>query len=513
MQRFYIGLVGGGAAAIGFINKLAELNKDLKCKTVIYLFDKSDDFGPGNAYLPNDLNSNLLNTKAGYITALRDRPGHFFKWYNENLEKIQYKYPKIYSSDSYVPRALFGLYMKHTLNYVIKQALNSGINVVPINGEVINMEELSGKDKGCYELTTRCGIKLQTDYVVLACGTMKFKGNDDILNVYYDPYPVRNLVNKIDKNQSVAIIGARLSAIDTVIGLIEGGHQGEISIISRSGHFPRVRGKQGRYNCKHLNAAAIKKLAQDSVNGITLIDLAYLFFTELNEFRLTFDDQWESLSFPPEPINDFGAFLSQEIKLADKMRGWQAILYDTNSILGLVWDNMAPQERELFYQQYFSAAISMRVSIPVENAEKMLKFYQSGQLKFLVGDFSADKDPVTGSHILRGEHSEIAVDNIVWATGSPRDIKTSDSDFIKSMLSSGYVKNHPFGGIDTSPDHNIICQAGKVYPKIFAIGELTNGRFLFTSALDIIASHSANCAESVFNHWCNSFEYSRRVSA
>lgn len=67
-----IGIIGSGAAAVALLNNLSSLK--LNDKVTVYLFEKNMSFGPGNAYSPLDLDTNLLNTKAGYITVFKDKP-------------------------------------------------------------------------------------------------------------------------------------------------------------------------------------------------------------------------------------------------------------------------------------------------------------------------------------------------------------------------------------------------------------------------------------------------------
>ena len=102
-----IGVIGGGAAAIAFLHNLSKI-KSSEMITV-YLFEKNMSFGPGNAYSPMDLDSNILNTKAGYITVFKDKPGDFYRWYLENYANFEHRFPKKYTEDDYVPRYLFGL--------------------------------------------------------------------------------------------------------------------------------------------------------------------------------------------------------------------------------------------------------------------------------------------------------------------------------------------------------------------------------------------------------------------
>lgn len=489
-----IGVIGGGAAAIAFLHNLSKMKSNEMI--TVFLFEKNMSFGPGNAYSPMDLDSNILNTKAGYITVFKDKPGNFYRWYLENYANFEHRFPKKYTEDDYVPRSLFGLYLKSAMWFSIKEASRNGIKVVPINANVIDIETGNGTEK--HILKTECNGEFHVNKVLLACGTMKRKiGDSERLgkNLFSDPYPISKLVTRVCKNDNVAIIGSRLSAIDSVIGLIENGHKGKVTLYSRSGFFPYVRGSQGRYECKHLTREILEQLMHR--NGkLTLSDLLDLFKQELAVYKIENDDQDEEIIFPPKTIDNLGNFLSKEISLAEGSRGWQAILYNTNHLLGLIWASMQDGERNLFFTSLFAAAVAMRVSTPRENAEKLLGYFKEGKVDFVTGSAQVSEGADNKFHITVGEQSR-HVDTVIYATGSPRKLAEADAPFINRLIEKGIAVEHPFGGIDVDKNHSILNKKGSASQRFFAIGEIVSGKFLFTSALDIIISQGEACAHSI----------------
>lgn len=340
-------------------------------------------------------------------------------------------------------------------------------------------------------MKTDCQNEFCVDQVVLACGTMKRKIVDNEKlgkNLFPDPYPISNLVTKICKDDNVAIIGSRLSAIDSVIGLMENGHQGRITLYSRSGFFPYVRGTQGRYTCRYLNRETLEQLILQ--NGkLTFTDLLNLFKRELDVYKTENESQDEEIIFPPEKIDNLDDFLAKEISLANGNRGWQAILYNTNNLLGLIWAAMQDEERNFFFSSLFSAAIAMRVSISRENAEKLCSYIGQGKLDFVTGSAKVSDSEDGKFHITTSEKTQ-HVDTVIYATGSPRKIVETDATFIKNLIERGIAVEHPFGGIDVNKHHFIRNRDGDVSHRFLAVGEIVSGKFLFTSALDIIISQS-----------------------
>ncbi|MGF1727326.1 FAD/NAD(P)-binding protein [Photobacterium nomapromontoriensis] len=488
-------IVGGGASCISFIDALLIKRKKTQNTSSLpslTIIEKSEEIGPGNAYF-SDVKSNLLNTKAGNISVFKNQSGDFYNWLKSNYYKWNSEFQELdVTRDTYAPRSLFGMYMKDSFSYICSVARHAGMDVKVVRDEVINIEQI--KDNRI-NVITKNGTVIIANKVVLACGTQQPSQmippySTDIL---HSPYPTQDLKEQVSSEDSVAIIGARLSAIDTTIGLIEGGHTGPITIYSRSGFFPFVRGTQGRYKNTYLNPEYIAKHCPE----LDFYKLGDLYQLEREHYQLqSGDSDFEDLPLPNNPLNCLETFLTSEVSLAQHNRGWQAILYDTNSCIDQIWDRLCFDDQDVFMREYFSSAISLRVSIPLENAEKILGYLRSGQLKFIAGP------PVVSTKnselSVRSNGITTPVSKVIYATGSPRSLNHVDSPLIRNLLDSGISTENTFGGLDVCKyDYGLFDKDKKMNTNIFAIGELTSGRFLFTSALDIIVRHAHACADSV----------------
>lgn len=486
-------IVGGGATSLSFLYNYLSLSsqQDLPA-TTIYLIEKRGLFGPGVAYAP-DVQSNILNSKTGFITPFHDKPGDFFNWLVENQWTWRRSYPHFsLQQDSYAPRSLFGMYLKNKMAWLVKQALIKNVRIVQIDAEAKDITE----NGASYITKTDCGLSLTSDYVFLCCGTLPGKQPDHAagVNRILDcPYPIDELKNKIPNDAPVGIIGARLSCIDAVIGLIENGHNGGITVYSRSGYFPSVRGTQGRSTLKLLTASNIDAWVR--LNGkFTLHDIVQLVMQEISLLSGVVQPE---IALPPAPPADLETYLKQEIELAQESRAWQAVLYSTNAVIDKLWSALDDSEKEKFLSKYFSAFMSYRVSIPEENARKILSYLESGKLFFRGGAFTVSID-VNGKPLVNsntgGESTPVAYDFLINATGSPRGVKELNSDLLANVLERGLAIPHKFGGIAVNSEtYQLIDKSGR-NSYIYAIGELTTGTFFFTSALEINARHARNCA-------------------
>lgn len=486
-----ITIVGGGATSLAFLyNYIASVPAGQHRETTVYLVEKRGVFGPGAAYA-RDVSSNLLNTKTGFITPFHDRPGDFHNWLRENEWAWRRNFPTFeLHPDSYAPRPLFGMYLQAKMAWLVKHALTANVRIIQVDAEVIDIAMVGNS---CVA-RTNCSLTLTSDHVFLCCGTLPAKPDafaGDVGRILPSPYPVAELPHRIAPDARVGIVGARLSCIDAVIGLIESGHRGSIAIHSRSGYFPCVRGTQGRIVPKFLEQGNLEALVHEK-GRLRLTDIVALVRQEIA--HATEGELPPDIALPPAPPKDLAAYLEQEIELARSPRPWQAVLYSTNAIIDQLWLALRDSEKAMFLSDYFSAFMSYRVSIPTENAARLLRYLKSGQLSFHAGDFSIEAD-ADGKPVIRLKgHTTLEYDYLINATGSPRSTKRLESTLLSNLLLRGMAVEHPLGGIavDRHSYEVIGRSAGKA--RLHAMGELTTGTFFFTSALDINARHARNCA-------------------
>ena len=488
-----IALVGAGSTALAFLHHyLQNLPTAPHLSKTIYLFEKRSAFGSGAAY-EADRASNLLNTKTGYISPFSDRPGDFWHWLQSQPTSWQPQFPGYTpEADGYAPRPLFGLYLQHQMQALVKRAAARGLNIVQLQAEVLDIQPHGTRQV----LSTDCNLRLVADYVFMTCGTLPARHHNKLAQhpkIFGTPYPVQTLPARIPADAAVGIVGARLSAIDAIIALIEQGHRGPITVHSRSGHFPSVRGTQGRITPRYLHTEYIASL-RSSKGKLSLDDLVELVQKEI----LAQGGQHPGSSFNMmEPPADIQAFLRDEIDAAAGIRIWQAVLYATNPIIDQLWTALHEEDKQRFLDKYFSIFMAYRVSIPVENARKILSYLESGQLHFCTGNFAPPQQDAEDIALqVHGEAHPRHYDYMIQATGSPRQAEYLESPLLSNLLQRGLLLSDPLGGVKIDADTYCAEGAhGRFNPRLRVLGELTTGSFFFTSALDINARHVRKCVE------------------
>ncbi|WP_440029867.1 FAD/NAD(P)-binding protein [Chromobacterium amazonense] len=488
-----IALIGSGSTALSFIHHyLQQLEAGAALPRTMYLFEKRAAFGSGAAY-EADRASNLLNTKTEFITPFIDQPGDFWHWLQTQPALWRHQFPGYTpEADGYAPRPLFGMYLEDRLKALVKRAASLGLNVVQLHAEVLDIQQHGNRQV----LNTDCNLRLVADYVFLTCGTLPARRNNALAehpHVLNTPYPVSTLPARIPAEAAVGILGARLSAIDAVIALIEQGHRGPITLHSRSGYFPSVRGTQGRIQPRYLSDEYLATL-RASKGKLSLQELIALVQKEIMELEGTELRGDFHLPAPPASLENY---LQDEIHAAAGPRAWQAALYATNPIIDQLWAALHEEDKQKFLDNYFSAFMAYRVSIPVENARKILRYLQSGQLRFCSGSFGRPQ-AMDGGLVLRMDGEQIVhhYDYLIQAMGSPRQVGHLESELLSRLLQRGVLQPHPLGGVKIEA-HSYCAEGanGQTNPRFRVLGELTTGAFFFTSALDINARHAKRCVE------------------
>lgn len=498
-----ITVIGGGATALAFLDSfINEKTKHPESEpATIYVIETQDYFGPGVAY-NEDSATNILNTKAGYISAFSNKPGDFFDWLHAHPDLWEDRFPQYSATEeSYAPRPLFGMYLQHSFSKVVKNATQKNIKVVQINAEATDISKVGNS----YVTRTSCSLNITSDLVLMACGTIpnsKIESPATPGAVVSNPYPVCKLTKYVNKSHPIAIIGARLSAIDAIIALAEEGHEGEIHVYSRSGFFPSIRGTQGRFASKYLTNEFLDSYLAESPE-ITLNDIMSLVAKDLEYYyECNPSHVREEIAIPPVAPNTIEEFIEHELEMAKNPRGWQAVLYSTNAIIERLWIALRQEDKEEFLEKYFSTFMSYRVSIPRENGERILRYIKAGKVKFFSGDSRVSKEYGSMPKVaqtVNGEEVQRDYGYVIYATGSPKEPIKSDSKLIRNLISRGDIQPQQFGGIEIDTQtYQITSSTGAPHQGLYASGELTVGNFFFTSAMDIIVRHATKSAKSIF---------------
>jgi uncharacterized NAD(P)/FAD-binding protein YdhS len=499
-----LAIVGGGSVATSVLCQLAARTKERGPGSLrkILLFEPNPQPGAGAAY-QRDVASNLLNTRVGSMSPLALQPEHFQRWLEANRSAWRADFPGLVPTpDSFVPRALFGMYLDEVYATAAASLGEQGVPVVHVRQTVSDIRRIRG------QFVLRAGREPEAiaSEVVLAIGnleTAQWAHLHDSPGYFRTPYPCRSLVEQIDRRASVCILGSSLSAIDAAVCLGDAGHTGKIVMVSRNGRLPSVRGEHNQPRKPVLlSRERVRALAESLADRLSLEELARLLLREL--------ELWDGQSADLETILRAGdgpqRYIDSEIEDASLCdRTWQAVVYGLNDSIDTIWHALPAAQKRLFQARFKSLWHSYRVSFPIANARKLQQLLHRDQLTVYSGykdaffDEAAARFGVSVADSSRGFEATLYADRMVNATGYTTDVAASRSSLIRSMLASGLVQADEFGGIELDFDTGqALGASGRVVEGLYALGSLACGTYFWTNAMSVNARLAAGVADRLW---------------
>ncbi len=491
MNKIKIGIVGFGATGLSLFLQLIDDIIKLKLidLVVINIFEKSDNIGCGLAYIM-DFDCNILNRTSSRMSIRHEKPSDFYTWIKNNLHNVVKKYPGIDFLDinSYLPRSVFGLYLQDSYLNGLDLAKRNGVEVKIIQEEVVDVFINNNK----FSIQTPFSIFDDISYVALTIGhspCKKFIKLKMMKSFFNSPYPTDKITSVVENNSDVGILGSRLSAIDSVISLVENGHRGKIFLISRSKYLPSIKSTDLPQCIRSINS-----LLESRIKNEKSISIKYV-IKLMEEFVSCYSGEKACfLKWLNRPLDPVEYIRYELIEYSKKMRTiWDALFSEGNNLIELIWNKLPAKEKLWFLERFKSKWISYRVGIPKQNAIKILKFIESGQVSIVGTKRSPVYDDTEKLFVVEesGQGSLIKVKFLVNATGSPVNVDDMQSTLINNMIQRGLVRKHEHGGIYVDfSSATVIDNNGNHVNKLYAIGVITSGVYFFTSVLALNIKHS-----------------------
>lgn len=459
-----IAIIGFGAAGVACFNALIKHAKKNQLKLLIDIYQPSKGFACGLSY-QKDADYICLNHHHDFICLDMDEPRGFTKWLKENrpdyLEKFQ----------GYQPRSVFSEFMYDTF---LKLCQSYDPKPQVIHKEVISIKRYENK----YHLVC---VDQENDYdkVIIAMGHPEQENMYGLTGERYihSPYPTTDKLTSIPANDTVAIIGMGLSAVDCVVSLSKQGHQGKILLVSKSGNFSAKRATPAPYESRYFTSNFVDTVVSKKKKRLPLIAAA------LNrELKLASTISIRDLFFTDQ--------------LSEKLQqdfNWQNILYSCNEQTEKAWAALSFEEREIFFKNYYKRWLDRRVGVAPHNYELLMQLKKNGQLTFMGGLKAIEQGFVL--HLNKELH---AANWVINATGSPRFLTNNKVPLIAELVSAKLARYHEFGGIDvTFKTSELLNESRDVQQGLYAIAHITSGVFFYTPIMDHIVKHADKIARHI----------------
>lgn len=219
-----IAIVGGGFSGLAVLANLIKKAKRPFSVTIVSR-DPPDVFGPAYS-TPRP--EHLLNVRASGMGLFEDNHGGFYEWAARTDKNIK--------PGEYLSRSLYARYLAGIREESLALAAQKSITVDFVRAELADI------------IPARSTLRLVTDgesidakNVVLAIGnTLKAKEEPQTTRLISDVWNFSyELLEKAEDIRHVAVIGSGLTALDTIISLLNSQWKGKITCLSGSALLPQ----------------------------------------------------------------------------------------------------------------------------------------------------------------------------------------------------------------------------------------------------------------------------------
>jgi uncharacterized NAD(P)/FAD-binding protein YdhS len=515
---FTFGVIGGGLTGTSMLCQLVPALRRairpgrLRRPSVeIVVIEKQRVFGPGFPHSAhNALPLHLINMCAQDMSILADRPQDFVDWVETERGSLSALYPEAFATPdhfggrcSYHPRVVMGRYLMARFDAAVGEARELGVGVRLLPGhEATDLEDgQHGVVLHVTDLASGHAFALRVDRALLATGHWRPAEPDG--GRFLWPWPAARLLESIPAGESVAIIGTGLTAVDTALTLSSRGSfvaDGALryvppadpvtmTLYSRNGMLPRVRGSSGGYQNRFFTRHEIDGLIARHPDGVPLQELFRLLDADLEAAYGHSIDWGDVLAPRAAPLDVLREYLRQA-RVGDGPDGellWQTVFHQTLGMARDVYLHLTLADRVRFEHSFgrvFQACVSP-MSITV--AERLLALMEAGVVEVT----RLGHDPLPQSYTY-----------VVDARGQPLAFETDGSTLARNLLGRGTVQVEGAGGLWIDPATFRVLQRaadGSVIPsqRVYAVGAMTRGQIIDTSSASASVLSTSRIVEEI----------------
>jgi hydroxyacylglutathione hydrolase len=432
-----VAIIGGGFTGAMLA---AQLLRQSSGSESVVLIDRCTRLGLGVAYGTRS-NEHLLNVRARNMSAYPDDSEHFLGWARLN-------YQSSVTPDDYLPRAVYGRYIKSLLEQEIERH--------PGQFEHVQDEAVSLSRFGdMAEIHLSSGKILFSDRVVLALGNFppanpRLAGRTEQSRRYVSNPWTAAATDGLENAQSVLLIGSGLTSVDIAISLQERGFRGEIHILSRHGLLPQT-------HVAHMGT-----------------------------------DPWPAFwdTSSPRTVRGLMRLIRPQAQAAERAgSGWRAVMDALRPVTQEIWRSLPLQEQRRFLRHVRPYWDVHRHRVAPAIGSRLALEAQHGQIETHAGrivEYAEDPAGVDISYRERqtGELKRLRVDRVINCTGPESDCRKVDSPLLTSLMQQRLARPDPLSlGLDVSPDGGVIDAQGVASNLIYAIGPIRKGNLWETIAV------------------------------
>ena len=425
--------------------------------TTIVLIERRRRFGQGAAYSSRNL-SHLLNVPAGKMSAFDDRPGDFLTWLRTRPGW------EACTAPNFIPRQLYGAYIRHLLKTALRRE-GSANRLTLMRGELRAIRH----EGAAVHLQLEHDRAISADLVVLATGN--FPPEPPLVanpSFYEGPLFRANpwdaaALDGLRPDDPVLLIGTSLTAVDVVLSLLDRGHTGPITAVSRRGLLP----------LPHASGPSLPRRALPA--------------------------------YPSNPLM-LMMCLRREAKAAIALGcPWQAAADAVRPFIQDLWQAMTPREHAVFlrhlrpwwgvHRHRIAPSVAARLEAAMASSQfhvrrgriQEYRLTDAGQV-----EVQFRRPPKDG-----GGTESVAAARVINCSGPSSNFARVRDPLLRSLLDTGLARPDRMRlGLDVTSHCAVRDASGAVSRQIFAVGPLTKGLYWEMTAVPDLRQQ----CESLANH-------------
>jgi uncharacterized NAD(P)/FAD-binding protein YdhS len=449
MKYYDVAIIGAGfTGTMAAVNMLRQ-KRERPIK--IALVESKALVGLGLAYSTKQ-DFHRLNVQAGNMSAFNEERDHFLNYLANYGDQSA-------SWSSYISRSIYGSYLQHTLEEERSKSESLALDI--INDTVFDID----KSDGQFTCLGEKGALFTAKNIVLALGNpppsvpntvaRDLKGNTSLI---IDPWDSA-AVSTIKTHDYVLFIGTGLTTVDKILELVESGHKGRLTALSRRGLLPQPHEEEWL------------------VNGAP------------------------EISPPPAGMDVLSAFKWVRANIKD-YPNWRLLIDGLRKYSNDWWQSLTVDDKRRFLRHVQSYWDSHRHRTAPEVGKQIAALVANGRLTVIAARIATCRNEQGRIAVVlqprrQGKKKLLIVDKIVNCTGPNTRLDKIDLPLIRNLFAKGVISSNELGnGLKVDEDFNIVDSRGKSNNAIKAIGPLLRGTFFETVAVPELRWQAAALATS-----------------
>jgi uncharacterized NAD(P)/FAD-binding protein YdhS len=457
-----IAIIGGGLS--GTLTAI-HLLRSARGSKIIYLVEQDRyRMNRGIAY-SSQLPFQPLNVPALAMSLFPEQPLDFYGW----LMAQQHRYEKHLnipvSKDDFIPRFIFGDYLKSKLEEAELLA-SENVKLVKVYDEALAVN----KQGNSFQVKFKEHETIVADKVVLAMGNfppadlpIPNKAFYQSSNYVASPWSAKGLANLYPESP-LLLIGSSLTMVDLVGSLQAEGHSGKIYVVSRHGLLPQ----------------------------------AFDVNTSLYH-HLKLPDLSASLS-----VSELLRFIRAEIKKAEEQGfTWRSVLDAMRVHIPAIWQAFPLAEKKRFLRHVRPYWETHRHRMPASSGVMLQELQEQGRLELIAGtivdmETEGEMACVTIKRRKQTIVQTINVSRVINCTGPESDYTKIKVPLVQQLLTNGLIKPDNLKlGLVTAEEGTLVNESEIPVEGFYTIGPARKATLYESTALREIRQQAKDLAHLI----------------